>query len=288
MSYRCSTLDGINSLCRARGADGFAFIVQGDNPSALGATGRGLGYEGIRNALAIEFDTYYNPELLDAYENHVAVVTRGNEGGASAHHAFALGTAAAVPDLSEGAHAARVVYTPFFDAQVLQMGLLDPSPYATTFLESGHFASGGFSDWGSGIGLLYVYIDDMLRPRLVVPLNLEGTLSLTHGRAWVGFTAATGAETFQTHDLLDWRFAALRLTRPPTAAADWCGSGGACPAAAQLVVTAAARGAAPSSTTITLHFVAAVRHYRWLQLRTWLWYQLMRVHIWGACRHWEA
>lgn len=31
----------------------------------------------------------------------------------------------------------------------------------------------------------------------MVPLNLEATLRLNHGRAFVGFTAGTGKETWQ-------------------------------------------------------------------------------------------
>lgn len=35
-----------------------------------------MGYVGISNMLAVEFDTYYNPELLEPFENHVTVQTR--------------------------------------------------------------------------------------------------------------------------------------------------------------------------------------------------------------------
>lgn len=40
------------------------------------AGGQGLGYAGISNMLAVEFDTYYNAEMLEPYENHVSVQTR--------------------------------------------------------------------------------------------------------------------------------------------------------------------------------------------------------------------
>lgn len=50
--------------CATHGGDGFAFVLQRDpnGTSALGADGRGLGYEGIENSLAVEFDTWYNPD----------------------------------------------------------------------------------------------------------------------------------------------------------------------------------------------------------------------------------
>lgn len=37
---------------------------------------QGLGYAGISNMLAVEFDTHYNAEMLEPYENHVSVQTR--------------------------------------------------------------------------------------------------------------------------------------------------------------------------------------------------------------------
>lgn len=39
-------------------ADGFAMVIQSDRPEALGGGGGGLGYEGLRKAIALEFDTY--------------------------------------------------------------------------------------------------------------------------------------------------------------------------------------------------------------------------------------
>jgi hypothetical protein len=46
---------------------------------------------------------------------------------------------------------------------------------------------------------------------LIVPLNLAATLKLNGGRAFVGFTAATGEETRQAHDILRWNFSSYRV-----------------------------------------------------------------------------
>ena len=41
-------------------ADGFAFVIQANSASALGTSGGGLGYGGIKNSAAIKFDLYNN------------------------------------------------------------------------------------------------------------------------------------------------------------------------------------------------------------------------------------
>ncbi len=43
---------------RSRGGEGFAFVIHNDNAVAMGVPNSGMGYQGIRNAIAIEFDTW--------------------------------------------------------------------------------------------------------------------------------------------------------------------------------------------------------------------------------------
>lgn len=76
------------------------------------------------------------------------------------------------------------------------------STYAGYFFASGQ--------WSSGVGMLSVYMDDMDSPALTVPLRLEDTIELEQGRAWVGFTAATGENAWQTQDIYSWSFHSLR------------------------------------------------------------------------------
>lgn len=60
------------------GADGFAFVLQ-DDPRGVNAIGEGggrLGYEGMMNSLAVEFDTYKNG--YDVNNNHVSVLLNGD------------------------------------------------------------------------------------------------------------------------------------------------------------------------------------------------------------------
>lgn len=104
------------------------------------------------------------------------------------------------------------------------------------------WSKGGQADWGIGTGQLSIWVDDLLKPVLITPLNLDATLHLNNGRAFVGFTAATGEDTWevcgallivllcleivgsalsdwptstvnvmpQVHDILDWTFTSLR------------------------------------------------------------------------------
>lgn len=58
------------------GADGIAFLVQAHGPRALGGWGGGLGYRGISQSVAVEFDTFQNTP--DPSSNHLAVVLGGD------------------------------------------------------------------------------------------------------------------------------------------------------------------------------------------------------------------
>ncbi len=141
------------------GGDGFAFVIQNAEANALNGPGGGLGYggyprnekAGIRNSLAVEFDTLAN--TWDPNGNHISVQTRGASNN-SADHSFSLGAATEIPNLEDGKlHTAKVAYrTP---------------------------------------GTLSVYIDQVSKPLLVVNVDLDKTLRFDAGRAWVGFTAAT-------------------------------------------------------------------------------------------------
>lgn len=56
-------------------ADGVAFVLQNDGPRALGGYGGSLGYGGLTHSVAVELDTFRNPQDVD--NNHIAVVTGG-------------------------------------------------------------------------------------------------------------------------------------------------------------------------------------------------------------------
>eukprot|EP00949_MAST-11_sp_MAST-11-sp1_P003824 g3824.t1 len=205
-SVVCDFMDDVYTNCRSRGADGLAFVVQTQSELALGAAGMHMGYGGIENCLAVEFDTRFSYELYDPYENHVAVLSRGWRHRNSANHTYSFGMTTAVPDLTDGEHIARVVYDPAFDEELLSSTSFVSTPHMALFTENADWPDGGQADWSTGMGTLSVFVDDLYTPVLTVPMNLDATLKLNSGRAYVGFTAATGDEMWQTHDILSWQF----------------------------------------------------------------------------------
>jgi len=218
-SQKCMALDDVNTFCRSRGADGLAFVIQNVAPDALGNAGSGLGYEGIFNALSVELDTFHNFDQMDFYENHISVLTEGYRFNITANHSRSLATTTRIPDLTDGAHTIRIKYDPNFDEREVPHPSFQVSGFSTWFINNADYFNGGEGDWGVGIGLLQVYLDDMYSPVITTPINLATTLELDDGRSYVGVTAATGDEYWQAHDVLSWQFSSLHIDEqytPPT------------------------------------------------------------------------
>lgn len=61
------------------GADGLTFTLQTvSNSAGGGGGGGGIGYAGIGNSMAVEFDTWYNGEVGDISGSHVGINLYGN------------------------------------------------------------------------------------------------------------------------------------------------------------------------------------------------------------------
>jgi hypothetical protein len=101
-SVRCINLNGAYDGCRSRGADGLAFVIQGSSADAVGRGGKNIGYGGINNSLVVEFDTYFNYEELDPYDNHVSIHTRGQNFLNSPNQMYSIAHTNHVPDLTDG------------------------------------------------------------------------------------------------------------------------------------------------------------------------------------------
>ncbi len=188
-------------------ADGIAFVIQNSSLSALGQGGGSIGYAdgggdcdgtpcdtggGIPNSLAVEFDTFDNTTATgDPNANHIAVQSCGlDEGGNPLPNSPAhvspndfnfpnclIGTIASSisPTMSDGGvHTVIIDYIPAHSC-------------------------GGDSCPAS----LTVNLDGIDVLTTIVTLEVE--MNLNSGKAWVGFTGATGA-AFENHDILSWTF----------------------------------------------------------------------------------
>ena len=70
--------------CAVHGGDGFAFVLHSnqDGARALGGDGQELGYGGISNALAVEFDMWTNVDTQgsnDMFHDHIAIHSASTE-----------------------------------------------------------------------------------------------------------------------------------------------------------------------------------------------------------------
>lgn len=73
--FRITSPGGISDGTAA-GADGLTFTLQRVASTQLGQLGAGIGYGGINNSIAIEFDTFENN--YDPSSNHIGVNTNGS------------------------------------------------------------------------------------------------------------------------------------------------------------------------------------------------------------------
>ena len=188
------------------GGEGFAFVLQNNAAPALGPGGDGLGYDGVRYALAVEFDTRWSESRNDPSGNHVSVQLRRAQPATADHSASLASASEGVPDLADGlVHTARI--------QCAQ-------------------------------GVVEVFVDDLARPLLSAPLPaedpgvlpLDELLGLADGQAWAGFTAANGPGA-QTHEILNWSFAPAASPLQAALAAPL--EGAAFPAATRITLEAA-------------------------------------------------
>jgi hypothetical protein len=159
------------------GADGFTFTIQNQGPTAMGLYASGIGYYGIPNSLAIEFDTWNNkPSYCEPNGNHIAVQSLGTNGNQPEHCADpggafgnpTLGIAIPQKDMSDGT---------IYDVMIrYQPGFLD------------------------------IYFDNMANPLLSVNVDLGNLINLQGGRnAYIGFTSSTGG-AFENHDIVKWSY----------------------------------------------------------------------------------
>eukprot|EP00002_Diphylleia_rotans_P020144 TRINITY_DN3904_c0_g1_i1.p1 TRINITY_DN3904_c0_g1~~TRINITY_DN3904_c0_g1_i1.p1 ORF type:complete len:1063 (+),score=179.99 TRINITY_DN3904_c0_g1_i1:77-3265(+) len=99
------------SFCMSGGADGMAFVIQNHSANALGEGGCQLGYGGIPNSIAVEFDTYCSSDRCnDPNDNHIAINTRGQNANTADHSASLKTVYQNLPRLADNhIHHARII-----------------------------------------------------------------------------------------------------------------------------------------------------------------------------------
>jgi len=153
------------------GADGIALVIQNEGPQAIGQYGRGVGYDGIKRSLAIEFDTYQNEPMQDPNGSHIGIQSMSREPNTARHSPPAnLGfTSTALPLKADG----RTYYA-YIQYQNRQLRIF-------------------FNDRPS-----------FRRPVLTRDIDIDSLIGLDpDGGAWVGITSATG-QSVEQHEIIRW------------------------------------------------------------------------------------
>jgi hypothetical protein len=165
-------------------ADGITFVLAA-SPTGLGTAGGGMGYGGVLNSVAVEFNTYNNAAGLpnDASSNHVSIDTDGvltdvdltNVYG-NGSCGFTTGSPAQNPNMVPGCMSNGDLWTAKigYNGVALSVSLLDPAE-------------------GSTFNAITDY-----------PIDISSFLGTNN--AFVGFTAGTGSG-FENHDIVNWEFA---------------------------------------------------------------------------------
>ena len=179
-------------------ADGITFVLAA-LPTGLGASGNGMGYQGVANSVAIEFDTYNNgnPASLGPVatepnsSNHVAIDLDGALSNANAVNVYGIsscGFPGGTPSQSSNAVAGCMsngdlwTATITYDGSLLNVLLSDPA-------EGSVFNA-------------------------IINLPIDIASYLGGNTAYVGFTGSTGAG-WENEDITSWQFADTP-TLPPT------------------------------------------------------------------------
>ena len=157
-------------------ANGITFVLAAD-PSGLGVGAGGLGYAGVTNSFALEFDTFNNTE---GSSNHVAI----DVGGVLGDH-----------DLSE---AYGQQFCDFSNTNARPGCMSNGDLWSVTISYDGANLSASVWDKSGTFaeGAPYTVYSNF-------PANIAGFLGTN--TAYVGFTASTSSG-YENHDILNWQF----------------------------------------------------------------------------------
>lgn len=199
------------------GADGLVFVIQNhgaDSYNIAGNGGCGIGYQTIRRALVVEFDTFKNDAGFCPDIGDPTVEPTTTFAAPDMHHIGILGYGTA-ENLASHTNSGALVNA----VQIL------PRPTGTAsgrgYLEDGvtHLVT---IRYVASSRLFEARIDGRPYLSVTLPQDLTTLVGATDGKAYVGFTAGTASESAH-HDILSWRFTSTNeqpdtvgVYRPPT------------------------------------------------------------------------
>ncbi len=156
------------------GADGLAFVLQGSEKPRLSGGGSAMGFAHLTNTLAVKFDPYHLGKSTVPYRpyDEIAVVAGRSPVDRLSPYDSIASVTNKVLFVDQKIHTAKIVYAP---------------------------------------GNLQVFLDDLENPIIAVTVDVATVMDLDLGRAWVGFTAATGAD-YYNQDVVSWSFASPDAT----------------------------------------------------------------------------
>jgi len=143
------------------GGEGIAFVIQQDGTDAIGGSGSGMGYAGINNVVAVEFDTMYDAQTNDPstpLERHISIIIK--KGAADANEVNSYG----------------------FNSQPLNFKDNTSENYISSPTVRIEYLNNN----------LRVFINDVLQLAYYNPLNLiKNVFQTTNPLFHIGFTAST-------------------------------------------------------------------------------------------------
>ena len=159
-SETCKIMDDVFTHCRASAGEGFSFIVSHENTS-----------------LVVEFDTLYNPEKSDSYENTISIKTDTD------------GVIASSPAPVLKKSWIQIVFRKLESIHSMTIHSKVPTTWYNQDL-------GSVSVSVDGIKVLSTVIN--------MPQIIHSAV------AKIGFTASTSDIFFQTHEITNWKFISTR------------------------------------------------------------------------------